>query len=58
MAQISGQLDEQNTLLRKLVGALAPEPPADPEPGVAPDEKPTPKAPAKKAATRKKVTGQ
>ena len=54
---ISGQLAQQNELLGELVGILRPEQPAEPEPAPA-DDKPEPKAPAKKAATRRKVTGQ
>jgi hypothetical protein len=52
---ISGQLAQQNELLSELVGILRPEPPAEPAPA---DDKPEPKAPAKKAATRRRVTGQ
>lgn len=59
LAQISNQLDE-------LIGILRPAPPAEPEPEPEPpadapaDDKPAAKkaAPAKKAATRKRVTGQ
>ena len=60
LEQISDQLAVQNDLLGKLVGALAPEPPAEPTPvSGEPDEKPAAKKPpAKKAATRKRVTGQ
>ena len=64
LEQISDQLAVQNDLLGKLVGALAPEPPVAPEP----DEQPTSgeptakqvskKPPVKKAAARKRVTGQ
>lgn len=64
LEQISGQLAVQNDLLGKLVGALVPEPPAEPEPAA--DDTPaagepestSKKPPVKKAATRKKVTGQ
>lgn len=55
LAQISGQLDE-------LIGILRPEPaPPEPEPADVPaDAKPSDKkaAPVKKAASRRKVTGQ
>jgi len=54
---ISDQLAQQNELLGELVGILRPEQPAEPEPAPA-DDKPEPKPPAKKAATRRKVTGQ
>jgi hypothetical protein len=65
LEQISGQLAVQNELLGKLVGVLAPdpEPAAEPDPAPAtgePDQKPaaSKKPPAKKAASRKRVTGQ
>jgi hypothetical protein len=59
LEQISGQLAVQNELLGELVGILRPEPVADAEPAVAPDNDPEPKqAPVKKAAARKRVTGQ
>ena len=64
LEQISAQLAVQNDLLGKLVGALAPESAAEPAPVVddAPvsgEPKPvSKKPPAKKAATRKRVTGQ
>lgn len=56
LAKISGQLDE-------LIGILRPEPtPTEPETSPVagePEKKPVAKkAPAKKAATRKRVTGQ
>lgn len=55
MAEISSKLDQ----IVDLLGASGKEAPAAPEPGVAPDEKPAAKkAPVKKAATRKRVTGQ
>lgn len=66
LEQISGQLAVQNELLSKLVGALAPEPVTAPEPAAVPTDAPatgepktgSSKPPAKKAATRRKVTGQ
>lgn len=57
LEMITGQLDEQNALLRELVGVLRPEPAAEPEADAPAEEKPVPKPPAKKA-TRRKVTGQ
>lgn len=63
LEQISDQLAVQNDLLGKLVGALVPEPPAEPAPtddALAAGE-PAPasrKPPVKKAASRKRVTGQ
>jgi hypothetical protein len=53
LSQISGQLET-------LIGILRPEPPAEPEPEPAPaDDEPTAKkAPVKKPAARRRVTGQ
>lgn len=55
LLHISGQLDE-------LLDAVRPDPapvaPAEPEADAPADEKPVPKPPAKKAAARRKVTGQ
>lgn len=58
LLHIANQLDVLVDKLAPVQQDEAPVEPADPEPEPAPDEKPVPKPPVKKAAQRRKVTGQ